>query len=44
LKGIEAVFEKYLSGSERVAVILKLIGGIDARAVIPSYRLSKVAN
>jgi transcriptional antiterminator RfaH len=44
MKGIQAVFEKYLSGSDRVAVILKLIGSIDVRAVIPSYRLSNVDN
>lgn len=41
-KGIQAVFEKYLSGPDRVAVILKLIGGLDVRAVLPSHRLRNV--
>jgi transcriptional antiterminator RfaH len=36
LNGIQAVFEKYLSGPDRVAIILKLIGGGDVRAVLPS--------
>jgi transcriptional antiterminator RfaH len=42
LMGIKAVFEKYLSGADRVAVILKLIGELDVRAVLPSHRIRNV--
>jgi transcription antitermination factor NusG len=33
-RGIEAVFERYLSGTERVAVLLDTIGRGDIRAVL----------
>jgi hypothetical protein len=34
LRGIEAVFERYLSGSERVAVLMDSIGRGNLRAIL----------
>lgn len=42
LEGIHAIFDRYLSGPDRVAVILRLIGGTEVRAVVPSYRIRKM--
>lgn len=36
LSGLNAVFDHYLSGSERVALILTLIGGASVRVILPS--------
>jgi transcriptional antiterminator RfaH len=42
LGGIHAVFEKYICGADRVAVLLKLIGGTEVRAVLPFHRIRNV--
>lgn len=39
LKGISAVFQEYLSGAARVAIILRVIGGFDVRAVLPTSQI-----
>jgi len=35
-RGIDAVFERYLSGSERVALLVELVGGANVRVILPS--------
>ena len=39
-RGIEAVFERYLSGTERAAILLDTIGGANIRAVVRSASIS----
>jgi transcriptional antiterminator RfaH len=36
LSGVSAVFERYLSGSERAALLLEFVGGANVRVVLPS--------
>jgi transcriptional antiterminator RfaH len=40
LRGIEAVFERYLSGPERAAVLLNAIGRANVRAILRTSTLS----
>jgi transcriptional antiterminator RfaH len=40
--GIEALFERYLSGTERVAVLLDSLGGGSARAVLSADSISPI--
>jgi transcriptional antiterminator RfaH len=35
LRGISAIFERYMSGSERAALLLDLIGGANVRTILP---------
>jgi transcription antitermination factor NusG len=41
LRGISAVFEQYLSGSERAALLLEFMGAGNVRAVLPSKLLMR---
>src|SRR5258708_4659961 len=40
LRGISAVFERYLSGSERAALLVDLIGRANVRIILPSKLLA----
>jgi transcriptional antiterminator RfaH len=40
-KGLEAVFERYLSGAARVAILLSTIGANGVRMVLPAASVSK---
>lgn len=40
-RGLEAIFERYLSGSERVAILLNTIGANGVRMVLPAASVSK---
>jgi transcriptional antiterminator RfaH len=40
LRGIEAVFERYLSGAERAAVLLNTIGRANVRAIVRTSTIS----
>jgi transcriptional antiterminator RfaH len=40
LRGMDAVFERYLSGTERVAVLLNTIGGAHVRAILRGCMIS----
>jgi transcriptional antiterminator RfaH len=44
LNGFHAIFERYLSGSERVSLILDLLGSASLRAVLPSRVISRNLN
>ena len=35
LRGISAIFERYMSGSQRAALLLDLIGGASVRTILP---------
>ena len=39
-RDIEAIFDRYLSGSERVAILLDAIGASTIRVVLPSSCLA----
>jgi hypothetical protein len=41
LRGISAIFEQYLSGSERAALLLEFMGAGNVRAVLPSKLLMR---
>jgi transcriptional antiterminator RfaH len=41
LRGIEAVFERYLSGAERAAVLLNTIGRTPIRAIVRTSTISR---
>jgi transcriptional antiterminator RfaH len=40
-KGLEAVFERYLSGAERAAILLGTIGTTGVRVVLPAASVSR---
>jgi transcriptional antiterminator RfaH len=40
LRGIDAVFERYLSGAERAAILLNTIGGANVRAILRTSTIS----
>jgi transcriptional antiterminator RfaH len=42
LRGISAVFERYLSGAERAALLVDLIGGANVRVIVSSELLTRV--
>jgi len=41
LKGLNAVFDRYLSGGERVAILLGTIGSAGCRVVLPEYAIAR---
>jgi transcriptional antiterminator RfaH len=40
LKGLEAVFQRYMSGERRVAILLNFIGTCATRVVVPAHAIS----
>ncbi len=40
-RGLEAIFERYLSGAERAAILLNAIGTTGVRMVLPAAAVSK---
>jgi transcriptional antiterminator RfaH len=44
LQGIEAVFERYLSGAERAAVLLNSIGRANVRAILRTNIISPISS
>jgi transcriptional antiterminator RfaH len=40
LRGLNAVFERYLSGTDRVALLLNEIHGANVRVILPSCRIA----
>ena len=44
LRGISAVFERYLSGAERVALLINSLGGAGVRLVVPAALIEPTAN
>ncbi|HXN85332.1 MAG TPA: hypothetical protein VN867_04630, partial [Candidatus Binataceae bacterium] len=40
-RGFEAIFDRYLSGAERVAILLNTIESAGLRVVLPASALSK---
>jgi transcriptional antiterminator RfaH len=41
LEGWEAIFERYLSGEERVAILLRTVDAGGMRVILPAWSLSK---
>jgi transcriptional antiterminator RfaH len=44
LRGLVAVFERYLSGRERVALLLELVGGATLRVIAPTSRVNPISS
>ena len=44
LRGISAVFERYLSGAERAAVLINSLGGSGVRLIVPAALIEPTAN
>jgi transcriptional antiterminator RfaH len=42
LRGLVAVFERYMSGHERVALLVELVGGATLRIIAPSSRVTPI--
>jgi len=40
-RGLEAIFERYLSGAERVAILLSAVGATGVRMVLPASSIDK---
>ncbi len=40
-RGLEAIFERYLSGAERVAILLSAVGASGVRMVLPASSIDK---